>query len=98
MNEIEDSADKVESTSTRGSFLKRLGVTMAAAVGVAGVFASRAFADPNRCCKDCAQCGSNCDPNDSNKCYCHCDCSGIGASYCWTQPQGCTSGCVNCPC
>lgn len=86
---------ELEKTTSRGRFLKRLGLTLAAAVGVAGALASSALATPGQCCKDCGQCGSC----GSGKCYCFCDCSGIGQSYCWTASQGClSSGCVSCPC
>jgi hypothetical protein len=87
--------EAVTPTTSRGKFLKRLGVTLAAAIGVAGALASSALATPGQCCKDCGQCGSC----GSGKCYCFCDCSGISQSYCWTASQGClSSGCVSCPC
>ena len=95
---IEEEGTELEaagSTTSRGRFLKRLGLTLAAAVGVAGALASSAFATTGQCCKDCGRCNSC----GSGKCYCFCDCSGIGSSYCWTASQGClSSGCVSCPC
>lgn len=95
MDEIEKPIDRPENTSTRGSFLKRLGITLAAGVGVAAAFASGALADPNRCCTDCAQCGNQ--GCAGTACHCHCDCSGIGESYCWFAGP-CTTSCINCPC
>jgi len=98
MNGMEHPRTEIEETSTRGSFLKRLGMTLAAGVGVAAAFASAAFAEPLKCCRDCS-CGTCTDV--ANGCRCRCDCSGIGKSYCWTEGPGTPclgSGCVNCPC
>jgi len=96
---IEDIDDKPvgtsEGRSTRGRFLKRVGMTLAAAVGVAAAYAAPAYAAGN-CCKDCGRCGTCA----SGKCFCWCDCSAVGGqSYCWTAQSGClSSGCVPCPC
>jgi hypothetical protein len=86
-----DEKEQNERTS-RSRFLRQLGVTLAAAVG-AGALAARANAFPGDCCINCG-CGS-CDGG----CYCFCDCSGIGQSYCLQHSSGCVSqGCTICPC
>lgn len=89
--------EAAESRTSRPVFLKRLGATLAAAVGVAAVLASSARAAPGQCCYDCS-CG-NCTFGSppQNGCRCFCDCSGIGKSYCW-DAQCSTGGCVSCPC
>ncbi len=86
--------------SSRGKFLKRLGLTLAAGIGVAGVLASSAFATPGRCCvvsgdTNCTQTGCG---SCSGGCICKCDCTGIGESYCWTGHCLSPGQCVNCPC
>jgi hypothetical protein len=90
--------ESTESSTTRPGFLKRLGVTLAAGVGVAGVLASRAFATPGQCCFD-TTCG-NCDGGEGQKYYCMCDCSGIGSNYCYVTPSACLyqHQCISCPC
>jgi len=83
-----------ERVISRRRFLRQLGVTLAAAIGV-GALASSASALLSQCCKDCNQCGQC----DTGKCFCFCDCTGVSDSYCWTAAQGCLSGgCVQCPC
>jgi peroxiredoxin len=90
-----DDERAAEPHSSRGQFLKRLGITLAAGVGVAAALASSARAGSGQCCIDCGTCGSC----GGTNCFCFCDCSGIGKSYCWTASQGClSSGCVGCPC
>jgi hypothetical protein len=96
MEEVENT----ETRTTRTSFLKRLGTTLAAAVGIAGAFASQAFALPGQCCHDCT-CGGCCDGCPEGKCWCRCDCTGISESYCWYNPNhACVnpSQCASCPC
>lgn len=91
-----DDHEHTHDTSSRRSFLRRLGVTFAAAVG-AGTLAKAAFATLNQCCYNCSSCGQ-CDTFHPEKCYCLCDCGSSG-SYCWTVSTGClTGGCVGCPC
>lgn len=90
---------RTEAKTTRGRFLKRLGVTLAAGIGVAGILASTASASAGHCCRNCSQCGSCGDK--MNGCYCLCDCTGIGSSYCiqtssWCQAPG--DPCPMCPC
>lgn len=78
---------------TRPRFLKQLGVTLAAAVGLAS-FASRAFGGTGNCCENCFQC-SAC---SVSTCVCYCDCSQVGGkNYCFTGSP-CQSGCQPCPC
>jgi hypothetical protein len=79
-----------EKRTSRRRFLKQLAATAAFAVG-AGAFASSASAQ-FYCCKNCTLC-AECAPG---ACWAWCDCSGIGESYCWEDPQrGCvTQGCV----
>jgi hypothetical protein len=89
--------DENENMTSRGRFLKRLGATLAAAVGM-GVFASTARATAGQCCKDCNRCGQDSNCNGS-RCYCFCDCDSIGPSYCLTSSAGCLSGgCIACGC
>lgn len=88
---MEESEDRIG----RARFLKRVGATLAAAVG-AGALASRARATAGQCCRNC-----NCPSCGPTRCYCFCDCSGIGESYCWTAGQACldaAQGCITCPC
>lgn len=82
-----------EGKTSRQRFLRQLGLTFAVAVGF-GAFASRAFASVGQCCEDCLRC-SGC---SMSNCYCYCDCSGIGDSYCWTAQPHCQAGCQTCPC
>jgi hypothetical protein len=80
---------------SRTRFLRRLGVTLAVAVG-AGVLAKPAFAVGN-CCRDCNRCVSC----GESACYCWCNCSGTGTGdYCWEVPAGClvAQHCIQCPC
>lgn len=90
--------DASEARSSRGTFLKRLGTTLAAAVGVAAAFAASARAAAGVCCvgdyPTCSQCGSC---NRGEGCFCFCDCTGIGKSYCWTHVCR-QNGCQSCPC
>lgn len=88
------------SPTDRRGFLKRLGLTLAAGIGVAGVLASSAFADPGQCCvvandEDCSETGCG---SCSGGCICHCDCSGIGESYCWANHCRSPGTCESCPC
>ena len=86
-----------ESGTSRTRFLKQLGLTLVAGLGLAAAFARPAYAAGN-CCKDCG-CGSaGC---GSGECFCFCDCSQVQTqSYCYTVvPAGCIStGCKQCPC
>lgn len=85
--------EDAETRTSRPRFLRQVAVTLAAAVG-AGALAARAYALPGQCCKDCGRCGAC-----GGGCYCHCDCTGIGESYCWTINTACLSeGCRPCPC
>jgi hypothetical protein len=91
-----DEKEQNERTS-RSRFLRQLGVTLAAAVG-AGALAARAKAFPGDCCYDCG-CGGCTPPQGGSGCYCWCDCSGIGQSYCLQHSSGCVSqGCTICAC
>jgi hypothetical protein len=88
--------EQIEKRTGRMRFLKQLGVTLAAAVG-AGAFASAARATAGLCCRDCSRCPSC----GTGQCYCYCDCTGIGESYCLTTPSGCFAlghSCVTCGC
>lgn len=91
--------ETTESRSSRGSFLKRLGTTLAAAVGVAAVLATSARAAAGQCCVSdyptCSQC-SSCGSGSTAGCICFCDCTGIGKSYCWNVCR--RNGCQSCPC
>lgn len=87
--------------TNRGTFLKRLGLTLAAGIGVAGVLATSAFADPGQCCArlndpNCEDCGSS--GCGSGQCICRCDCTGIGDSYCFTGHCQQPGYCESCPC
>jgi hypothetical protein len=73
-----------ETPTSRGRFLKRLGVTVAAAVG-AGALAKNAFAS-ELCCAN-SSCGSC-----SGGFFCSCSCSGCVA-ICLAPGQ-----CTACPC
>jgi hypothetical protein len=77
-------------------FMGQLGLTLGLAVGLAGFGPDPLIASSGQCCKACGQCGSC---PGSQRCYCFCDCSGVGVSYCWKTTSGClVSGCVSCPC
>lgn len=77
-------------------FLGQLGRTLGLAVGLAQLEWTPPVATAGQCCKACGQCGSC---SGANHCYCFCDCSGIGVSYCWKTGSGClATGCVSCPC
>jgi hypothetical protein len=85
--------EETETRTSRPRFLKQVAMTLAAAVG-AGALAARAQANPGQCCYNCTDCGSC-----SGGCFCFCDCTGIGQSYCWTAGQACIEGgCRSCPC
>jgi hypothetical protein len=93
-----EEVDNTDTRTTRTSFLKRVGATLAVAVGVAGAMASRAFAVPGQCCYDCS-CGDCDDQSPENKCWCRCDC--FGDNYCWYDPRNACiepAHCVSCPC
>lgn len=85
--------EETEKTS-RPRFLRQLGVTLAAALGV-GVFAKQAFAS-TLCCWDsgCATCNVNATTPGH---HCSCDCF----PGCWNDSP-CISdeshGCISCPC
>ncbi len=102
-NETESESDNQnESTSrtNRVRFLKQLGVTLAAALG-AGAFASAARANAGQCCRNCPQCGPCVKSGWTSPCYCFCDCTGIGSSYCLFSGTGCRGfgeGCIACGC
>lgn len=87
--------DENENGTSRRRFLKQLGVTLAVALG-AGALAESAFA-AGQCCRNCNACGGC----GGTSCYCYCDCSGIGESYCFVADAGCVaqgSGCIRCGC
>jgi hypothetical protein len=68
--------------------------TMSVGLGIAPSSAEQPTA--GQCCKSCTQCG-RC--GGVNHCFCFCNCSGIGTSYCWTSGTGCIqSGCISCVC
>lgn len=77
--------------TSRTRFLKQLGATLAAGVGVLA-FASNTGAQVLNCCPDtsCGPCGGNLQPK-------RCDCSIIGeGSYC--ACMNCGQNCCNGPC
>lgn len=76
--------------TSRTGFLKQLGATLAAGIGVLA-FASSSRADVLNCCPD-----SNCGPCSGNLQPKRCDCSGIGQSYC--ACMNCGQNCCNGPC
>lgn len=91
--------DETEKRTSRGRFLRQVGVTLAAAVG-AGKLASAAFALGGNCCS------SSGDPHNCGSCgtgrqYCFCDCTAAGTpSYCYQAASGCLAvgHCTPCPC
>jgi hypothetical protein len=82
-----------ENRTSRGRFLKQLGLTLGAAVGV-GALAAPAFANPGTCCYDttCGSCGSE------GWFWCRCQC--FDYNYCWTSEHACRGSfqCFSCPC
>jgi hypothetical protein len=87
-------AEKGAVPTSRKHFLRRLGITLAVAVG-AGTFVQSAFAVSNCCtaCADCTACW-----NGYWGCLCSCQCPD-GNSYCWVSgPCLDTQTCVQCPC
>jgi hypothetical protein len=85
-----------EQRTSRGRFLKRMGVFVAAAVG-AGTLAKSAFAN-GVCCwnSSCPTCGV--DGSPGHQCLCPC---GGGNDYCWSLScfKDSTGGCLSsCPC
>jgi hypothetical protein len=81
-----------EGRMSRRRFVRRLGLTLGAGIGLMAIPA-RALAIPFRCCYSGCACGhDNC---ATGKCRCLCDCG--GSSYCAIN---CVSPgqCINCPC
>jgi hypothetical protein len=70
--------DKSNEPTSRGIFLRRVGMTLAAAVGVLAVPA-RARAVLGKCCLDNTRCSGTCPTGQ----YLHyCDCGDPASSYC----------------
>jgi hypothetical protein len=69
--------------------------TIAAGLGVSARLPGVVRATVGQCCKSCTACGEC----TASRCYCYCDCSGIGSSYCIKNQSGCLqSGCISCVC
>jgi hypothetical protein len=80
----------MEQTTSRGQFLRRVGVTLAAGIGVAA-FPGEARAYVN-CCPSSCNPGTQC-PTGQQPFYCNC--GGGGQDYCVCHDCG---DCYNGPC
>lgn len=84
--------------TTRPRFLKQLVTSLAVGVGAAAALAGAALADhqPPHCCPNCIACpGGSC---PSGQCPIHCNCIGIGESYCVYSDCRSPDNCYNGPC
>jgi hypothetical protein len=82
-------SDTAVKRSTRPAFLRRVAVTLGAAVGVAA-FPSVAHA--SNCCEATTQCTSE-PPCGDGKIYYWCNCGGVGNyCLCWDDVGNCFSG------
>jgi hypothetical protein len=88
MNETTETTETTDTPSSRSTFLRRVAVTVGAAVGVAA-FPSAAHAVNNCCRASFGQCQSE-PPCDNGKEYFYCTCPG-GDNYCICQPTGGTA-------
>lgn len=80
---------RAERPLSRRRFVRRLGLTLAAAAGVSALLPGKALAF-NNCCPNSTQCSGTCDPGYI---LFYCDCGGGGQSYCTChQNNGCYMG------
>lgn len=76
---------------SRKKFMRRVGVTVAAALGIGALLPASAFAT-NNCCRNATLCTGPCDPNTT---WYYCDCG--TSSYCVCQDVN-TPLCYQGPC